>query len=48
MSKVQEYDFGIENVKGKNNIVVDALSRRLASFSMIEISTYWKSIILVE
>ena len=27
VSKVQAYDFDIEYVKGKNNIVVDALSR---------------------
>ena len=27
VSKVQAYDFEIEYVKGKNNIVVDALSR---------------------
>jgi hypothetical protein len=28
VSKIQAYDFGIEFVKGKNNVVVDALSRR--------------------
>ena len=28
VSKIEAYDFGIEYVKGKNNIVVDALSRR--------------------
>ena len=27
VSKVQAYDFEIEYVKGKNNVVVDALSR---------------------
>jgi hypothetical protein len=28
VSKIQAYDFDIEFVKGKNNVVVDALSRR--------------------
>jgi hypothetical protein len=48
VSKVHAYDFDIEYVKGKKNIVVDALSRRPATFSMTEISTDWKSILLVE
>jgi hypothetical protein len=30
VSKVQEYDFYIEYVKGKKNIVVDSLSKRHA------------------
>ena len=29
LSKVQAFDFDIEYVKGKNNVVVDALSRKL-------------------
>jgi hypothetical protein len=48
VSKVQAYEFDIEYVKGMNNVVVDALSRRPATFSMTEISTDWKSILLVE
>jgi hypothetical protein len=48
VSKVQAYDFDIEYVKGKKNIVVDTLSRRPATFSMTEISMDWKSILLVE
>jgi hypothetical protein len=28
VSKIQAYDFDIEFVKGKNNVVADALSRR--------------------
>jgi hypothetical protein len=48
VSKVQAYDFDIEYVKGKKNVVVDTLSRRPATFSMTEISTDWKSILLVE
>ena len=34
VSKVQAYDFEIEYVKGKNNVVADALSRRPASLSL--------------
>ena len=30
MGKFQAFDFDIEYVKGKNNVVVDALSRKLA------------------
>ena len=48
VSKVQAYDFEIEYVKGKNNVVVDALSRRPASLSLMSISKYWRSLILVE
>jgi hypothetical protein len=40
--------FLIEYVKGTKNIVVDSLSRRPAIFSMTQISTDWKSILLVE
>ena len=39
VSKVQEYDFEIEYVKGKRNIVVDALSKIPATFSMKNILT---------
>jgi hypothetical protein len=35
-------------VKGKNNIVVDSLSRKLAVCSLMEISFDWKSHLLVE
>ena len=45
---MQAYDFEIEYVKGKNNVVVDALSRRLASLSLMSISTDWRSLLLVE
>ncbi|XP_057812846.2 uncharacterized protein LOC131026858 [Cryptomeria japonica] len=51
VSKIQAYDFDIEFVKGKNNTVVDALSRRpslAALCSLSEISADWKSQLLVE
>lgn len=43
VSKVHAYNFDIEYVKGKNNIVVDALSRAIS-----EISVDWRSQLLVE
>jgi hypothetical protein len=48
VSKLQAYDFDIEYVKGKKNVVVDALSRRPSVFSLAEVSTDWKSTLLVE
>jgi hypothetical protein len=38
VSKIQAYDFDTEIVKGKNNAVVDALSRRPTVYAMTEIS----------
>jgi hypothetical protein len=48
VSKIQAYDFDIEFVKGKNNVVAYALSRRPSTYSMSEISVEWKSHMLVE
>jgi hypothetical protein len=46
--KVQEFNFDIEYFKGKKNIVANALSRRPATCSLMEISADWKSHLLVE
>ena len=43
VTKVHAFDFNIEYVKGNKNIVVDALSRKPAACSLMEISTDWKS-----
>ena len=48
VSKLQAYDFDIEYVKGKHNVVVDALSMRLASLSLMSIAPDWKAHLLVE
>jgi hypothetical protein len=48
VTKVHAFDFDIEYVKGKKNIVVDALSRRPRTCSLMEISADWKSHLLVE
>jgi hypothetical protein len=47
VSKVQAFDFEIEYVKGKSNVVADALSRKPA-ISLMEISPDWKAHLLVE
>jgi hypothetical protein len=46
--KIQYYDFEIEFVKGKNNAVDDALSRRPSIFSMSNMSVDWKEHLIVE
>ena len=46
--KVQSFDFDIEYVKGKNNVVVDALSQKPTICLLEQISTALKPQLLVE
>ena len=48
VSKIQAYNFDIEYVKGKNNVVADALSRRPAALSLMSLDTDWRARLLVE
>ena len=48
VSRIQAYDFDIEYVKGKKNVVANALSRKSVACSLMEISINWKSHLLVE
>ncbi|XP_057872312.2 uncharacterized protein LOC131078587 [Cryptomeria japonica] len=46
--KIQAYDFDIEYVKGNNNVVADALSRKLHLHSITDLFAYWRSLITIE
>jgi hypothetical protein len=46
--KIQAFEFDIEYVKEKGNIVADALSRRPTRCSMVDIYTDWKAHFLVK
>ena len=39
---MSEYDFGISYIKGKDNVVVDALRRKPRIFSLIPLKVYLK------
>ena len=48
MTKLQAYDFDIEDMEGNNNVVVDALSRKPTLCSLTSISADWKVSIISE
>jgi hypothetical protein len=48
VSRIHAYDFDIEFVKGKNNVVADALSRRPSIFAMTGVSVDWKDHLVME
>jgi hypothetical protein len=48
VSRIQAYDFDIEFVKGKNNVVADALSRRPSILAITGITVDWKDQLVME
>jgi len=48
ISKIQAYDFDIEYVKGKNNMVVNSLSCRPATSSLMSLDIDWRAQLLVK
>jgi hypothetical protein len=48
VSRIHAYDFDIEFVKEKNNVVVDALSKRPSIFAMKGVSVEWKDHLVME
>jgi hypothetical protein len=48
VSIIQAYDFDIEFVKGKNNVVANALSRRPSIYAMTGVSVDWKDHLVME
>lgn len=48
MRKILAYDFEIVYVKGKQNVVAYALSRKLATLSLMDVTLDWKAQLLVE
>jgi hypothetical protein len=48
VSRIQAYDFDIEFVKGKNNMVAYALSRRPSIYAMTDVSVDWKNHLVME
>jgi hypothetical protein len=45
---MSEYDFGISYIKGKENVVVDALSRRLHIFSLVTLKVNLREHVLIQ
>ena len=48
VSKIQAFDFDIEYVKGKNNVVADVLSQKPMIGSLDQILDDWTTYLLVE
>jgi hypothetical protein len=48
VSRIQFYDFDIDFVKGKNNVVANALSRRPSILAIIGITVDWKDQLVME
>jgi hypothetical protein len=48
VSRIQAYDFDIEFVKGKNNVVADALSRRPSILAITGVTVDWKDQLVME
>ena len=46
--KIQAYDFDIKFIKGKNNAVADALSRRPSIFAITGVTVDWKDHLVME
>jgi hypothetical protein len=45
---MSEYDFGISYIKGKENVVVDALSRRPRIFSLVTLKVNLREHVLTQ
>ena len=45
---MSEYDFGISYIKGKENVVVDALSRRPCVFSLVPLKVNLRERVLMQ
>ena len=45
---MSEYDFGISYIKGKENVVVDSLSRRSRVFSLVPLKVNLRECVLTQ
>jgi hypothetical protein len=45
---MSEYDFGISYIKGKENVVADALSRRSCVFSLVPLKVNLRESVLMQ